>query len=355
MGSLAEFIDRFPPMMWEHTFSVQQTAMLLQVSKATAQAVREIVPGYRRQSIWVAPSAVATDEDLRWNRLWWTAGVLQRTGTNIIVHCHEDDTANYQNSFTNLVGLLDFIPNVRILDMSRGPIHEPVVQWSRQESDAFALLLGQKCVFIEDLTLGAAMLPMVCWRRDDAQYWSWMNNLPLRCLTLINIGLSWYTAGDVLSVAWRKTSLTALHMDANPISDLGDILNDDVRGLPYYVGLDCLSLSSCGLGKPENFGGGEAVVQRSIDSVARLITTYTRLRTLHLNNNEYSDPHGKAIAQALRTSTSLTCLELYDNNFSPEVMQEIRGAWTAHPQCCLGLGPCSPGPGEVDAHLAEEM
>ena len=323
MGSFEHFIEVTPE--WEKIFSPQHTAMLLCVSKATAAAVGKIVPGKLPHAWFIAPSEVPTNTELRWNRFWSTVHA-DYTFERWVYFTDEEDAEQYQNVCRNITAALDYMPNTRVMDMSRGPFMRPVVQWSLEDSNAFAPLLAQKCVGLQELRLGAAMLHMVCRDSNDAAYWTWLHDLThLHTLCLEGIGLSSTTGGDVLKVAMKSTSLTSLSMDHNPIGDLGAILEVEAEG---DFRLQDLSLGYCDFGwlvLTEDF------TLRSVDAVTHLMTQYTSLTKLNLRGNQYSDPHGKAIAKALRTVTNLTQLDLLEHNISFEVQDEIRAAWNAYP------------------------
>jgi len=330
MGSFEDFIELTPE--WEKLFSPGQTAMLLSVNKATAAAVRKIAPAKLPYAFWVAPSQVAGDVGLRWNRLWCAtlAGYPFERWMYLV---EEDDVMQIAEVYRNISGALDYMPNVRMLDMSRGPELQPVVMWTVEECTAFAPLLAQKCGRLRELRLGAAMLEMVRWDWADAEHWRWLRDLPhLHTLALEGVGLSSTTGGDVLRVAMTSTSLTRLSLDHNVIGDLAAIL--DAEGGEEFR-LQDLSLGYCGFGWPTARALSpvppEAVQQRSADALTQLMTQYTSLTKLNLRGNEYSDRHGQAIATALRTVTSLTHLDLLEHNMSFEVQDEIRAAWNAGP------------------------
>ncbi len=330
MGSFADFIELTPE--WEKLFSPEQTAMLVSVSKATAAAVRRIVPAKLPYAFWLAPSQVAGDQGVRWNRLW-CATLAEYPFERWMYLVEEDDALQIAEVYRNISGALDYMPNVRMLDMSRGPELQPVLMWSVEECTAFAPLLAQKCVRLRELRLGAAMLEMVRGAWMDAEHWRWLRDLPqLHTLALEGVGLSSTTGGDVLRVAMTSTSLTRLSMDHNVIGDLSAIL--DAEGGEEFR-LQDLSLGYCGSVWPTARALSpvppEAVQKRSADALTQLMTQYTSLTKLNLRGNEYSDRHGQTIAKALRTVTNLTHLDLLEHNMSFEVQDEIRAAWNADP------------------------
>jgi hypothetical protein len=265
---------------------------------------------------------------MRWNRVLSTS---QLAWVYFLAEDHGTD--ENVNRLQNLARALPYVRNATLLDMSRQPFVDPIVEWSREECNAFAPLLTQNCVHLQILRLGAEMIHMVCHNWNDAASWEWLNGLTrLQSLSVANIGLDANYAGDVLEVAMKSTCLMSLDMEGNDIDDLMAILNTENA---EHFRLPVLNLGYCNFGwsttRILNQVLSDETKQRSVRAVAHLLTQYTSLTKLGLRGNEYSDPHGKAVAQALRTVTNLTELDLLHHNISFEVQDEIRQAWAAWP------------------------
>jgi Leucine-rich repeat (LRR) protein len=147
-------------------------------------------------------------------------------------------------------------------------------------------------------------------------------------------------ARNVMNVVSKYTTLTELYMDYNNICNLLYIL-------PESFNLASLSLSGCDL------GGGvfEGMISVSTEGVSKLLTEYPSLVYLDLNDNEYGDEQGEAIAEALRLNTSLTKLDLRENDIRPTVREQIANAWKPRKAANLLLDEWSDEPDMEDETL----
>lgn len=335
MTLFASMIQAFSPTLWEQNGLAPHTLMLLEVSKEMVQAVCYVGRAPFPAHVCVKPSQIR--EALCWNRAMYD--VYERQALNFVKltvqFLPEMDMDGYLGTARNVIGGLKYMPNVIKLDLSELKIigddgHEIVRYdwftgeydrnyWTEFDTNDFLTELVKNCVVLEDLQLGMMLRDMLLSSWYETEDWEWVDALPnLRTLSALDMQLDLDVAENVMHVVSQHTTLTELNMDHNNICNLRYILPDSFN-------LASLSLSGCGLGGWDDTD--EDMLTVSVKGVFRLLTEYTSLIELNLGANMYGDMQGKAIANALRSNTSLTKLDLRDNEICSEVREQIANAW----------------------------
>lgn len=353
MSLFVSMIQTFPPTLWEQHGLAPHTLTLLQVSKEMVEAVcyvgRAALPVY----VYAKPSQIR--EVLYWNRLMYNRLDLSRVKLTV-QFMPETDMDGYLGVARNVIDGLKYMPNVVKLDFSQLEIvgdngHEVVKYdwftgeedknyWTDYNTNDFFAELVKTCVRLEELQLGVVVRGVLLSSWDVEDDWNWLNLPNLRTLSALDMNIDYEVAHNVMNVVSKYTTLTELYMDYNEIDNLLYIL-------PESFNLASLSLSGC------DFGGGafEGMISVSTEGVSKLLTEYPSLVYLDLNDNQYGDEEGKAIAEALRLNTSLTKLDLRENDISPAVREQIANAWTPRKAANLLLDEWSDEPDMEDETL----
>lgn len=332
MSLFASMIQAFSPTLWEQNGLAPHTLMLLEVSKEMLQAVcyvgREALPAH----VYAKPSQIR--EALCWNRAMYE--MYERQNLDFVKltvqFLPEMDMDGYLGTARNVIGCLRYMPNVIKLDLSELKIigddgHEIVKYdwftgeydrnyWTELDTNDFLDELVQNCVVLEDLQLGMMLRDILISSWDETEDWKWVDALPnLRTLSALDMQIDLDVAENVMNVVSQHTTLTELNLDNNNICNLLYILPDSFN-------LASLSLSGCELAG----GFNEDMTDVSVKGVSKLLTQYPSLVYLDLGGNQYCD-EGEAIANALRSNTSLTKLDLRDNEICSAVREQIANAW----------------------------
>ena len=355
MATFTSVIQSFPPTLWEQYALEKHTLMLLQVSKGMIEAVCYVGRAPLPAQIDVKPSEV--QETLRWNRDKCVELRLDRVRL-LVNFVQETDTAAYLMTAHNVINALQYMPNVKTLDFSGLRVicdtereavstnHEVDVYWSNEYASSEAYVkfgkdayfqvevipwflvrqfldeLTLHCTGVEKMYLTAAMVGVVMRVYDDpVPAYAWLGTLTnLRTLSLVGMEINSEIACDILTEAMKSTSLTELNMDDNPIDNMLSMLVKDTSNFRLPI----LRLSGCGFG---GWDDDDDLQDASADAVFDLLTMYTTLAELDLGANMYGDIQGLSIAEALRSITNLTKLDLRDNYVTADVKQDIRAAW----------------------------
>lgn len=332
MSLFASMIQAFSPTLWEQNGLAPHTLMLLEVSKEMLQAVcyvgREALPAH----VYAKPSQIR--EALCWNRAMYE--MYERQNLDFVKltvqFLPEMDMDGYLGTARNVIAGLKYMPNVIRLDLSELKIigddgHEIVKYdwftgeydrnyWTELDTNDFLDELVQNCVVLEDLQLGMMLRDILISSWDETEDWKWVDALPnLRTLSALDMQIDLDVAENVMNVVSQHTTLTELNLDNNNICNLLYILPDSFN-------LASLSLSGCELAG----GFNEDMTDVSVKGVSKLLTQYPSLVYLDLGGNQYCD-EGEAIANALRSNTSLTKLDLRDNEICSAVREQIANAW----------------------------
>ena len=332
MSLFASMIQAFSPTLWEQNGLAPHTLMLLEVSKEMVEAVcdigREPLPAH----VCAKPSQIR--EALCWNRAMYE--MYERQALNFVKltvqFLPEMDMDGYLGTARNVIGGLKYMPNVIKLDLSELKIigddgHEIVRYdwftgeydrnyWTELDTNDFLDELVKNCVVLEDLQLGMMLRDMLLSSWDETEDWKWVDALPnLHTLSALDMQIDLDVAANVMNVVSQYTTLTELNLDNNNICNLLYILPDSFN-------LASLSLSGCELAG----GFNEDMTDVSVKGVSKLLTQYPSLVYLDLGGNQYCD-EGEAIANALRSNTSLTKLDLRDNEICSAVREQIANAW----------------------------
>lgn len=329
MSLLVSVMQTFTPTIWENHGLASHTLMLLQVSKEMLEAVCEVGRETLPAHVYAKPSQIR--EALCWNRLMHNRVGLTRVRLTV-QFMPETDMDGYLGTARNVIDGVKYMPNVVKLDLSELKIigddgHEIVRYdwftgeydrnyWTEFDTNDFLDELVKTCVLLEELQLGMMLRDMLLSSWYETEDWKWVDALPnLRTLSALDMQIDLDVAENVMKVVSQHTTLTELNMDHNNICNLLYILPDSFN-------LASLSLSGC------EFGGGfnEDMTGVSVKGVSKLLTEYPSLVYLDLGGNQYCD-EGEAIANALRCNTSLTKLDLRENEIGPAVREQIANAW----------------------------
>jgi hypothetical protein len=245
----------------------------------------------------------------------------------------ETDMAGYLATARSAIEVLQYIPNSIKIDLSQLKIigddgHEIVIPawftgeqdknyWTGDDTTQFFSQLTTHCVLLEELRLGIVIRDLLLSSWDQPDAWEWLAALPnLHSLAAVNMKMDHEIAENLMNVVAKYTTITKLNINHNDISNLLYILPDSFN-------LASLSLYGCDLGMQFN----EDMSSESAEGVSKLLTEYPSLVYLDLGYNHYLDEQGEAIALALRTNTSLTELDLRDNDISQAMREQIATAW----------------------------
>jgi hypothetical protein len=330
MSLLVSVMQKFSPTIWEKHGLASHTLMLLQVSKEMLEAVCEVGRETLPAHVYAKPSQIR--EVLYWNRLMYN--MLDLTRVMLTVQfMPETDMDGYLATSRSAIEVLQYIPNSIKIDLSQLKIigddgHEIVIPawftgeqdknyWTGDDTTQFLSQLAKQCVLLEDLQLGIVMRDLLFSSYNQPDAWEWLAALPnLHSLSALNMQIDLEITENLMNVVAKYTKITQLNVDHNNISNLLEILPDSFN-------LASLSLCGCDLGMEFN----EDMSSESAEGVSKLLTEYPSLVYLDLGYNHYLDEQGEAIALALRTNTSLTELDLRNNDIAQAMREQIATVW----------------------------